>query len=163
MCVRVCVRVCVGVCVCVCVCVCIRVYVHPQWRLHLAGVGIPGDRSTMWHWRRFFPLSSPFIATCSHTRSGQSHDLTSFMWLSFSKHGAFSYHYQASPLVHVTSVNQSAYCQLDKVLKKICLFWSNVAALVQQALLVDALVETSWLDKPPHRVKAGFIEGDNGW
>ena len=26
--------------------------------------------------------------------------------------------------------------------------------------LVDALVETSWLDKPPHHVKVGFIEGN---
>ena len=34
-------------CVCVWVCVRVCVYVHPPRRLHLSGVGIPGNRSTM--------------------------------------------------------------------------------------------------------------------
>ena len=54
------------VCVCVCVCVCTHVclYIHSPWRLHMSGsVGMPGNRSTMLCWRRFFPLPSPFVAT----------------------------------------------------------------------------------------------------
>ena len=35
-----------------------------------------------------------------------------------------------------------------------------VVASLQRALLVNALCETSWLDKPPHHIKVGFIEGD---
>ena len=50
----------VRVCVCVCVCV---VYDHTPWRVHLSGVGIPGDRSTILRWRRCFPLPSSFIDT----------------------------------------------------------------------------------------------------
>ena len=48
---------------------------------------------------------------------------------------------------------------LGKVLKKMCLLCSNVVASLRRALLVDALFETSWLDKPPHSVKVGLIEG----
>ena len=33
------------------------------------------------------------------------------------------------------------------------------SASFRQAVLVDALFETSYLDKPPHHVKVGFIEG----
>ena len=44
-------------------------------------------------------------------------------------------------------------------IEKICLLWSNVAASLQRALLVDALLEPSWLDKFSHHVKVGFIEG----
>ena len=36
---------------------------------------------------------------------------------------------------------------------------SNVFASLQRGLLLDALGETSWLDKPLHHVKVGFIEG----
>ena len=39
------------------------------------------------------------------------------------------------------------------------MFWSNVAPSLRRALLSDAPVETSQLDKPPHRVKVGSIEG----
>ena len=74
-------------------CMCVSVYVLPSWRLHRFGVGIPGDRSTMLCWECPPPLLSTFMVTlvwstkpfqlaalsCSHTRSGQSHDLTSFM------------------------------------------------------------------------------------
>ena len=65
-CVCMCVCVCACVCVCVCVCVCTHVclYIHSPWRLHMSGsVGMPGSRSTMLCWRRFFPLPSPFVAT----------------------------------------------------------------------------------------------------
>ena len=61
-------RMCVFVYLCVYVCarlyvrVCV-VYVYSPWSLCLSGVGIPGDRSTMLCWRRFFLLPSPFIAT----------------------------------------------------------------------------------------------------
>ena len=48
---------------------------------------------------------------------------------------------------------------LGKVLKKIGLFCSNAVASLRQAFLVDELVETSQLDKPPHHIKVGFIEG----
>ena len=41
----------------------------------------------------------------------------------------------------------------------VCVCVSNFAALLRRALLVDALVETSQLDKPNHRIKVGFIEG----
>ena len=113
----VCVRVRVCVCVCVCVSVCVCVCVHPSWRLHLSGVGIPVDRPTILCWRLFFPLPSLFVTTlvwktkpfylatlpCSHTKSKQSHDLTSFMCVSLSKHRAFSYHYRSSPSVGATS------------------------------------------------------------
>ena len=45
-------------------------------------------------------------------------------------------------------------------MKQICLFLSDVVASLRRALLVNALGgKTSWLDKPPHRVKVGFIEG----
>ena len=61
-------------------CVCVCVYTHWPWRLHLSvKVGMPGSRSTMLCWRRFFILPSPFIATlelatlsCLHTRCRQS-------------------------------------------------------------------------------------------
>ena len=43
--------------------------------------------------------------------------------------------------------------------KKIRLFYSNVVASLRRAFLVDAMVETSYLDKPPHHVKLSFIEG----
>ena len=50
--------------VCVRVCVCVCVYVHSPWRFHLSGsVGMPGNRSTMLCWRRFFLVPSPFIAS----------------------------------------------------------------------------------------------------
>ena len=38
---------------------------------------------------------------------------------------------------------------------------SDVDASLRRAPLIDALAKTSWLDKPPHRVKVGFIEGEN--
>ena len=34
-----------------------------------------------------------------------------------------------------------------------------MVASLRRTLLVDALVETSWFDKPSHHVKVGFIEG----
>ena len=46
-------------------------------------------------------------------------------------------------------------------IKKICLSLLNVIASLRRALLVDALGETSWLDKPPRHVNVGFIEGDD--
>ena len=49
---------------------------------------------------------------------------------------------------------------LDISLEKICLFLLKVVASLPRHLLVDALGKTSWLDKPPHHVKVGFIEGD---
>ena len=61
-------------------------HVHSPWRLLLSGtVGMSGNRSTVLCWSRFFPLSSPFIATlspslatlsCAYTRSRQSNELT---------------------------------------------------------------------------------------
>ena len=55
---------CVCVCVCVCVCTHVCLYIHSPRRLHMSGsVGMPGNRSTMLCWRRFFPLPSPFVAT----------------------------------------------------------------------------------------------------
>ena len=76
-------------------------YVHPPWRLHLSGVGVPEDRSTILCWRCSFPVPSSFIdilvwstepfwlaaLSCSHTGSGQNNDLTSLMCVSLSKHG----------------------------------------------------------------------------
>ena len=45
-------------------------------------------------------------------------------------------------------------------MKQICLYLPDVVASLRRALLVNALgVKTSWLDKPPHRFKVGFIEG----
>ena len=38
------------------------------------------------------------------------------------------------------------------------LFCFNVVASLQRGLSIDTLVETSWLVKPPHHVKVGFIE-----
>ena len=43
-------------------------------------------------------------------------------------------------------------------IKKIRLFFSNVVALLQRTLLIDALGETFLLDNPPHHVKVSFIE-----
>ena len=50
-------------CVCMCVCVFLCVYVHTAWRLHMPWLGIPGDWSTLFCWKRFFSLPSLFIAS----------------------------------------------------------------------------------------------------
>ena len=80
---------------CMCVC-CVFTSIHRDGFVCL-GLEFQEDKSTMLCWRRFFPLSclatlvwnsEPFyLATlsCSHTRSGQNHDLTSFMCVSFAK------------------------------------------------------------------------------
>ena len=48
---------------------------------------------------------------------------------------------------------------LDKVWYKIRLFSSNIVASLRPAIAVAVLIESSYLDKPPHHVKVGFIEG----
>ena len=45
-------------------------------------------------------------------------------------------------------------------IKKIHLFYSNVVASLWQALLFEALVETTLLEKTPHHIKVDFIEED---
>ena len=152
------------ICVSVCVCVCLRsstVKASSVW------VGIPGDRSIMLCWRRLFSLPSPFITTvvcstepfllaalsCSHTRSGQSHDLTSFICVSLSKYGAFIYRYRALPSIRATSwadllipsalTRGVEFWQGKAKVTTNCLLWSNVATSLWRDLLIDALVETS--------------------
>ena len=77
--------------------------------------------SSVWIWNSQGQINNvlpgPFIATlewsielfllaalsCSHTRSGQNHNLISFMCTSLSEYEGFSQYYQASPSVPATS------------------------------------------------------------
>lgn len=49
---------------------------------------------------------------------------------------------------------------LGITIKEICLLWSNVVVLLWQALFLEALVETTLLDKMPHHIKVGFSAED---
>ena len=110
----VCVYVCVCMCVCVCVCVCARVYAHPPWRFHLSGTARTAREqindvvlktldSSAGSLHLYFGMQNITFQlaalSCSYTRSGHSHDLTSIR-LAFR---AFIHHYQASPSVRTTS------------------------------------------------------------
>ena len=107
-----CVRACVRVCVFVCVCVCTSIY--PEGFICLDQVGYQGtDQRCYVEDVKFlcrFPSSLLRIKnvtfqlaalSCSHTRSGQSHDLTSVR-LAFSMGPSFTIQ-QESPSVRTTS------------------------------------------------------------
>ena len=81
---------CLRVCVCVCVCVC--VYGHPPWRLHLSGTAgtareqindvvlktLDSSAGSLHLYLGMQIITFQLAAlSCSYTRSGHSHDLTS--------------------------------------------------------------------------------------
>ena len=99
---------------CMCVCVCLRPFtvktssVCHSWnaREQINDIML---KTLLFSSKSFIAIlewsTKPFqLATlsCLHTRSGQSHDLAG-VCISISNHKAFSYHYQASPLLRATS------------------------------------------------------------
>ena len=82
----------VGVGVCVCVCLCVCVYVHPPWRLHLSGTAgtareqindvvlktLDSSAGSLHFYFGMQNITFQLVAlSCSYTRSGHSHYLTS--------------------------------------------------------------------------------------
>ena len=65
-------------------------------------------------------------------------------------------------IIGYSHLNSSTLNQVLGIsIKKICLSLSDVVVSLRRALLVEALGEISWLDKPTHHVKVGFMKGDN--